>query len=168
MAPQNNSWPQRLLAVVTALEDWLLAGMLLAMVILGSLQIVLRNFFESGIAWGDPLLRVMVLWVGLLGAMAATRDDRHIRIDILTRYLPEKWQGWNQVVIQLFTAAVCALVAWHGLRFVQFEREDGMTSFADIPSWWLESIIPVGFALIAVRSLLTAWRHLMSVAAGRP
>ena len=59
-------------------------------VVLAALQIVLRYGFDSGIAWADPLLRVLVLWLGLLGALAATRDRRHITIDVLSRMLPAR------------------------------------------------------------------------------
>ena len=39
---------------------------------------MLRNFFSIGFAWGDGLTRLAVLWLGLLGALAASRDGRHI------------------------------------------------------------------------------------------
>ena len=163
----TESWPQRLLRWVAGFEDALLAGLLLVMICLGALQIFLRNGFDSGIAWVDPLLRVLVLWVGLLGAMAATRDDKHIRIDVLTRYLPLRWREWSMVVTDLFTAGICALVAWHAYRFVGFEREDGMLAFASIPSWWLETIIPIGFGLIAVRMLINAADHSLKALKGQ-
>ncbi|TNF86538.1 MAG: TRAP transporter small permease subunit, partial [Gammaproteobacteria bacterium] len=67
-------------------EDALLVILLTAMIVLACTQILLRNFFDSGIVWIDPLLRVMVLWIGLVGATVATRHNKHIRIDLLSRY----------------------------------------------------------------------------------
>ncbi|MBK6758569.1 MAG: hypothetical protein IPG70_13625 [Moraxellaceae bacterium] len=62
---------QRVLYVVHRLEDSILVALLLAMIVLAVTQIALRNGFDTGITWADALLRVMVLWIALLGAMVA-------------------------------------------------------------------------------------------------
>ena len=51
-------------------EDAVLALLLGATIVLASLQILLRGIFGTGIGWVDPLVRVLVLWLGLLGALA--------------------------------------------------------------------------------------------------
>ena len=61
-----------LLHKIHCIEDSILALLLFGMIVLSTSQIFLRNIFDSGIIWADPLLRVMVLWIGLLGALAAT------------------------------------------------------------------------------------------------
>jgi TRAP-type C4-dicarboxylate transport system permease small subunit len=48
-------------------EDALLVVLLSTMIVLAGTQIILRNFLDSGFVWIDPLLRVLVLWLGLLG-----------------------------------------------------------------------------------------------------
>ena len=71
------------------LEDGLLILALLAMIGMAVLQILLRVLFHTGIVWGDELVRVLVLWLGVLGAVSASRSDSHIRIDLAARYLPD-------------------------------------------------------------------------------
>lgn len=132
-------------------EDGLLVALLGVMIALAGGQIFLRNVFDSGLGWGDPLLRVMVLWVGLLGALAATRDDNHITIDVLSRFLPERSKSLARVVTDLFSAVVCGLIAYHSGRFVAMEFEDGAIAFAAVPAWVCEAVIPLGFGLMAVR-----------------
>ena len=151
--PGPLSWLRRIVLLV---EDGLLAFTLGSMVLLAGTQILLRNVFDSGIAWGDPTLRVMVLWVALLGAMVATRNGNHIRIDILTHILPGKYHHIAHRLTDLFAGIVCALLAWHGGRFVVFEWEDGSLLFGSVPAWICEIIIPVGFAVMALRFLLGA------------
>ncbi|MBI2341120.1 MAG: TRAP transporter small permease subunit, partial [Deltaproteobacteria bacterium] len=51
-----------------------------AMIVLGFLQVVLRNFFGSGISWADVTVRHLVLWVGFFGAVLATIENRHITL----------------------------------------------------------------------------------------
>ncbi len=135
------------------LEDGLLVFTLSLMILLASSQILLRNLWDSGITWGDPTLRVLVLWVTLLGAMAATREGNHIRIDLLSHYLPESLRAWSRRITDLFAALVTGLLAWHSGRFVRFEWEDGGILFGQVPAWVCEAIMPLGFAIMALRFL---------------
>jgi len=140
---------------ITRVEGGLLVLMLTGMILLATLQIVLRNFWSTGISWADPTLRVAVLWVTLLGAMAATRDENHIQIDLLTRFLPERLKGYARLVTDLFSAFICGLLAWHGGRFVYFEWQDESILFASVPAWACELIIPIGFGVMTLRFLVT-------------
>ena len=71
-------------------EDALLVLILSTMVLLAAGQIILRNFLDVGFIWGDELLRMLVLWLAVAGALAASRSDKHISIDVLNRFLPER------------------------------------------------------------------------------
>ncbi|PLY03852.1 MAG: TRAP transporter small permease [Desulfuromonas sp.] len=133
------------------LENSLLCLFLGLMIVLGAMQIVQRNFFDSSFFWSDELLRLLVLWLGLLGAVAASRDDRHISIDILSRFLPEKKNLFLRLLLDLFTVFVCAVLAWHGVGFVRMEQEFGSTVLSGQPAWIFELIIPLAFGLIAYR-----------------
>ncbi len=150
---------KRILRFLGAAEDAVLAILLTAMIAMAALQIVLRNLLDSSVGWGDPALRVSVLWVGLLGAMAATRDDRQISVDVLSRFLPARWNARVRILTDLFTAAVTGFFTWHAVRLVLEDRASGMTAFASVPVWVCELILPFGVGIIAVRYLLYAVHH---------
>lgn len=135
-------------------EDAVLILLLAAMIGLSASQIILRNLFDTGLIWADPLLRVLVLWTGLLGATVASRDNKHIRIDLFSRFFSRRVHEAIQFVVGLFTAAVCAVIAWYAARWVQLDYQDSLTAFSGLPAWVLELIIPLAFALIALRYLL--------------
>jgi TRAP-type C4-dicarboxylate transport system permease small subunit len=137
-------------------EDFILAVLLTGMIVLAAAQIFSRNLFSVGLTWGEPLLRVLVLWLTLLGAMAATREGHHIRIDTLSRFLPERGERIARRVTDLFGAVVCALLAWHSGRFVHGDWQDGLELFAGVPSWSAELIMPLGFGVMALRFLIRA------------
>jgi TRAP-type C4-dicarboxylate transport system permease small subunit len=149
---------ERSLGTLHRLEDGLLALILGAMVLLAPLQIALRDFFDTGVPWIDPLLRVLVLWVGLLGALAASRDHRHITVDVFARNLAERPQAAARAVTGFFAAGVSALVAWNAFRFVAEEFGYGSEAFAGLPAWIFEAVVPASFGLIALRYLLAATR----------
>jgi TRAP-type C4-dicarboxylate transport system permease small subunit len=142
------------LELLHRLEDGLLALILGLMILLAPLQIFLRNFFDTGISWGDPLLRVLVLWVGMLGALAATRGRRQISIDVLPYLAGPRMKAGAGVVTSLFTAGVSAIVAYHAGRFVASELEYEAIAFAGVPAWTCELVIPAAFGLIALRYAL--------------
>lgn len=158
--------PERALAALHQVEDALLALLLLTMIVLAPTQIFLRNFFDAGISWGDPALRALVLWVGLLGALAATRGNRHITIDILSHVLPERGQAGIRALTSAFAVGICGLVAYHGLRFVSGEREFESVAFAGLPAWIIQAVIPFAFFMMAVRFAIGTTAALRDVVRG--
>jgi TRAP-type C4-dicarboxylate transport system permease small subunit len=137
-------------------EESLLVIILLCTIVFAVAQILLRNFLHAGIPWGDSLVRILVLWLGLIGAMIASRNHRHIKIDILSRHL----NPVNQIRLRRFTdvitSTVCFIVAWYAFTFVVIEYQDGMTAFENVPVWVTEIIIPYAFFTMAIRYLLSA------------
>jgi TRAP-type C4-dicarboxylate transport system permease small subunit len=145
------------------LEDAILVGLLLLMISMAVTQIFLRNLFEAGIIWSDVMVRILVLWVGLIGAMVASRQDKHITIDILDRYMPERAKVYANFVIKLFTALICTIVAYYSVLFVQMEFADGGMAFAKVPTWLCEAIIPFAFTIIALRYFLMSFMNLKKI-----
>ena len=159
MSSPNLDIVHRLRRICTVCEDSMLALILFTMIGLGTMQIIQRNFFGSSFVWTDELLRLLVLWLAMAGAVAASREDRHIVIDLLSRFLNDKHALSVRSIIDLFTVGVCALLAWHTGRFVSGEWEFGATLFHGVPAWPFEAIIPVAFAIITYRYLLFLFVH---------
>jgi len=139
------------------LETGAIALLVLAMVLLAGAQILLRNVFESGFAWADPLLRAMVLWAAMLGALAAARDDKHIGIDFVAHFVHGRTRRVLRAVGLLFAAGIAAGMAWYGIGLVRLDYSGG-NAVAGIPNWCIEAIIPVGFALMALRLAVRAFQ----------
>ena len=142
---------KQIVMILQKIEDTVLVGLLLLMICMAVLQIFMRNLFDSGILWGDSLVKVLVLWIGLMGAMIASRNSHHISIDILSKFLPEQIKKITNFIISVFTSIVCGVMAYYSLRFVIMEKQDGYTAFANIPAWACESIIPIAFTIISLR-----------------
>jgi len=151
---KKTGFPQNIVAFLQKIEDGILIGLLLLMIFIAVLQIFLRNLFDSGILWGDPLVRTLVLWIGLIGAMIASRDNHHISIDVISRYLPNQIKKFTDFMMSIFTTGVCAVMAYYSFLFVMMEKDDGALAVAAIPAWVCESIIPVSFFIISIRYLI--------------
>ena len=149
-------------------EDAVLVIVLTTMILLAAAQIVMRNFFDFGFIWTDEMLRMLVLWIAVSGAVAASRTDKHINIAILDRFLPDKIKLLVKIAIHVFTAAVCGVVAWYSVQFVQMSHEFGDVLMGGIPAWLPQLIMPVGFGLICYRYSLFVIQEIVRLArAGR-
>ncbi len=136
------------------LTDGLLCLLLMAMIVLACLQIGLRTFFSGGLLWADPLLRYFVLWCGMLGAVVATRENKHIAIDVIGYLAPEQVKPWLALLIDLFSSFVAALLTWASVTFVRNEQLFGNAPLFNVPSWIWNLIFPVAFGLITLHFLL--------------
>lgn len=159
MAAARPSITARLLRLFAGIEDGLLVLLLLLLIVLAAAQIALRNLFDTSLLWADPALRVMVLWIGMIGAMVATRFDKQISVDAVSRFLPPRWRFAARVVTDLFTSAVSFALAWNSVRLIFEDRAGGLTVFASVPLWVCELVLPLAFGLIAIRYLVYALRH---------
>ena len=132
----------------------LLCLLLVAMILLACLQIGLRTFFSGGLLWADPLLRYLVLWCGMLGAVVATREKKHIGIDVLGYLAPDRVKVWIDLTIDLFSAIVASVLTWTAINFVRNEVLYGGSSLLNVPSWVWNLIFPLAFCLITIHFLL--------------
>jgi TRAP-type C4-dicarboxylate transport system permease small subunit len=147
---------RRLLEALHRFEDVLLAVLLSALVILAAAQIFLRISFDEALSFADPVARALVLWVGLLGALAATREGKHISLDVLSARLSGGWKRAAQALSALVGMVVCAVLGWYSLELVALEREAASFWIEGVPSWVPQLILPVAFFAMALRFGLLA------------
>lgn len=140
------------------LETSALVLALTGMITLAVLQIFLRNAAQTGLVWIDPLLRRLVLWIALLGAMVAARDQNHLSIDVLNHFLPPRLTALSRTLAWLFTGLVCAALAHSSVLFLLDEMEYGMEAMQGVPSWPFALIMPLAFAVMGLRYLLAGTR----------
>ena len=106
------------------------------------------------LAWADELVKMIVLWLAMVGSIAACRDNKHIRIDLVTHILSGAIVSWIKVVVDLFAAGVCAVIAWQAWRLIGEERTWGDVILGDVPLWLAHAIVPLAFALVSYRFLV--------------
>jgi len=149
-------------------ENAALVVLLGAMILIGVTQIVLREVFQTSIIWADDLVKLIVLWLAMVGAVAATRDNRHIRIDALSHLLSDKAVTGVRLLVDLFTAVVCAVIAWNSWLYLQVEIEYDVTvlTTVDAPAWIAHVVLPVAFALISYRFLVLVLRGIVGLVDG--
>jgi TRAP-type C4-dicarboxylate transport system permease small subunit len=148
---------------IDRVEQMLIATFLGVMILIAFLQILLRNLFSTGLSWGDPLLRNLVLWIGFIGATLATREGKHIHIDLISRWLPSLGKNGVTLFAHLFSFFVSGLLTYAALKFIKNELQMGTLTFLNIPVWVPELILPVTFGLMTFRFGLRSLKNLLGI-----
>ncbi|HAF38941.1 MAG TPA: TRAP transporter small permease [Gammaproteobacteria bacterium] len=94
---------------------------------------------------------MQVLWLAMLGAMVATREGGHIRIDLLARFIQGKLIRYFDGAVAVFSVLVCGAATYACITLVQFEMEDNMMAFGPVPIWMCQLILPFGFGVMTLR-----------------
>ena len=140
--------------IFAKIEDGILVLILVAMIFLAFLQIVLRNVFGVGLIWVEPLVRQMLLWVALVGAMVATRDHNHITVDAVSRFLPPgRVKSASGLLCDTFAAVVCALLTYSTFLVFHREFQDPLLGniMPGLPHWASLLTLPVAFGVMTLR-----------------
>ncbi|MGB5334599.1 MAG: TRAP transporter small permease [Woeseiaceae bacterium] len=147
-------------------ETVLLVTLLSSMMLLAVGQIVLREVFSTGFVWADELIKLMVLWLAMVGSIAACRENRHIRIDALSHILPRIAVEITRVLVDAFAAVICGIIAWQTWRYLQVEIEYQDTVLVNIPAWIAHSVLPAAFLLISFRFTILIIKQIGRIVTG--
>jgi tripartite ATP-independent transporter DctM subunit len=117
------------------------------------LDILLRNLFHAGISGGASFLEHATLVVGMLGAAVAARQNRMLALSTLGAFLKGRMQTTAAIFSGGCAAAVSALLCVAAVQFVASERAAANIIAYGVPVWVIETVIPLGFGLVAIHLL---------------
>lgn len=150
--------PMRMRRGLEVVQTSLLVALLAVMVGVAAYQIVARNLFGAGLHWGPDLVQVAMLWVTMIGATAAAGSNRHISIDLVSRFAGVRFRRFAARATALFAAILCCALGWYAVAFIRLDFLYGTPGFGIVPAWLCESIIPLAAAVMAVEySLRAIW-----------
>lgn len=142
-------------------ENLLVAMALATLMLLPLIEIGGRKLFHRGLEGASALQQHLVLIIGLLGGMFAARDRRLLSLSTLTTFLKGRWQTFARVFSSAFAAGITVFLCLAAIQLVQSEKEGGKLLAYGIKVWTVQTIMPLGFGVIALRLLWHAaddWR----------
>jgi TRAP-type C4-dicarboxylate transport system permease small subunit len=134
-----------LLAVVAAL-------ILLAMVVLVTADIVLRNTARVGFAWANEVTEYALYLITLLTAPWLLRRGQHVRIDMMLVLVPPRLAWMMEAAADVVGLAASLVLIWYGSVMTAQSARLGSLTIKNLvfPEWWLLWPLPVCFVLIAI------------------
>lgn len=135
---------------VNMIGESILAILLSATLLLACTQIFMRMITGGSLLWFDPLLRYLVLWSGLFGAVMATLKNKHIAIDIASFILPDSTKPYIELIIFLFATLTASALTWAAVGFILSEIEYGGPGLFNLPTYIWNLAFPITFAVMAL------------------
>jgi TRAP-type C4-dicarboxylate transport system permease small subunit len=107
---------------------------------------------------GGEISRYAMVWAAVLGASVATRDHRHIAVDLITRVLERRGSlraaQWMQIVAGVFATVLVAYLAFAGwVLYTSTPIQMRESAALRIPIRWVALAIPVGLGIMTARFL---------------
>lgn len=112
---------------------------------------ILARVFGTHVPGAITYVQVLTLWVGLAGALLATRADQHLALTAGSGQLGGRVAQVVVFVTTVVAAAVTAALAQGALTTVWADRASTSELAGGIPTWIPQLVLPLGYALMAVR-----------------
>jgi TRAP-type C4-dicarboxylate transport system permease small subunit len=109
-------WFNRFLTWVDGLVKGLIIALMALTMLVTFLQVVARYVAQSALTSPDQVARILVVWLTFIGAAAAFRQGKNIRIDTLERLLPEKLRAGLEVIFDLALAGLLLILIVTGYQ----------------------------------------------------
>ena len=136
--------------VIHRAEDVVAVLALLVMASLPIAEAVGRGLFEQGVPGSIQFVQNLTLWIAFLGAMIASRQRRHLALATAS-FVPAALRGWTSLFASMVNTAVVVVLARSAYEVVRLDSDSVAKLAFGIPQWYAEVIMPVGFAIIALR-----------------
>lgn len=128
------------------------ALLLLAMVVLVSADIILRNVMRFGFPWANEVSEYALYLITLFTAPWLLRRGQHVRLDIILVALPPRLAWTMEALGDLIGLAASLVLVRYGLIMTAESQRLGSLTIKNLvfPEWWLLAPLPFFFALLAI------------------
>ena len=141
-------------SAVMAAGLWLAAGALLAIVVLNTINIVLRFVFFAALPWAEEAMLYLMIFGVYVGAVSVAWQQAHIRIDAVLDFAPPGRRKILEIISTLVLAAVLLPVVYASFNVVNLLFEfDQRSDALHLPMWIAQSVVPIALLLIVAMSL---------------
>jgi TRAP-type transport system small permease protein len=122
---------------------------MLATVVMG----VVFRAANNPLVWSDELAQYLLVWLGFVGWIIASRRRNHIRITIFIDKLPDVTRRVVEIVIQQAIVLFAAVLIWQSYGLIE-RNSDVYAVTLPFPSAMLYALLPIlGVALITQAGL---------------
>ncbi len=147
----------RLKHALILFEKFVAAGSLLLLLIMAIIQIISRNFFDTGFSHMEVVSRHLILFIIFMGAALVSEQNRHIKIDVLVHFLKPAQQKKLIKPLLLLSSVISGILAWYAVSFWREEWQYAPSN--ERWSVYLALILPAGFSILSLHLLLLSMTH---------
>lgn len=128
---------------------------LVAMMLFTVLNVVLRSFFNHPIPGDVELIEVAMVCTSFLGLAWCAIKERHIRVDLLVQFFPQKAQGIVELIGYIGALGASIIISWQSVNEGLANKEmNRLTASLGIPVYPFYFITAVGFGALSLALLV--------------
>ncbi len=149
-------------------EEIFLVILMIAATLLVAAQVVTRFVLKVPLPWSEEIARYMFLWLTWVGAAYATKERKHVRIDIVYEKLPEAGKKVCTAISTVIWIVFLAIMVYLSVRLTASVASGGQIAVGSgIPMWIPYASIPVGMALMLFRLIQNTVRDIKEAKAAK-
>lgn len=149
-------------AVVVTLPRTIIGILILAGIAINFGNVIGRYLFLAPIIWAEEIMIYIMVWTVFIGAVLATWDGRHLKMDFFTIMLPSPYKEVLNFLGLIMFIVVCFMVLPQNYIVVEMMfRLDQKSVVSEIPMVIPHFAILLGFSLMLVGLIVRFRRHVM-------
>ena len=136
--------------------DWLCLFLFLILISFPIFQILGRYISFFSIPASQEIVQHMTLWIGFIGAVIAARSNKLLSVVREPVFDASTKVSWPKFFVHVFSLSIVFVLSISYLKMIQigFQYPDYIAPY--IPTWFAQSIIPVGLILIWYQMIMTS------------
>ena len=132
------------------------------------IEVMRRFLLDFSSLWGEEAARFAFIYLGWVGASSCVKQRAHIRFDVMMHILPRRFHGYLYLFGEACTLVFAGFALYWSLETIStMIKFDSLAPALRISQVWFEAAVPIGFSMMTVRVLQSAWRDIQDIRAGR-
>ncbi|KAB2684658.1 TRAP transporter small permease [Ochrobactrum intermedium] len=147
------------------LIEWLAAVPLFILLAMFNIAVVMRYWMHQPLQWTEEMAGLLMIWIVMLGSIAAERSNQHLAIPMLVDLLSEKLREIINAVVSILSGLFLLYVSYAGYK-LSVAAQFKVTDVLRVSYYWIDIAVPVGFVIIALYMFAGAFKSLRAAFAG--
>ncbi len=147
------------------LIDWLAAAPLFVLLAMFNAAVVMRYWMHQPLQWTEEMAGLLMIWIVMLGSVAAERTNQHLAIPMLVDMFSDKVRDVVNAIIGIFSGLFLLYVSYAGYK-LSVAAQFKVTDVLRVSYFWIDIAVPVGFVIIAFYMFAGAFKTLRAAFAG--
>lgn len=133
---------------------WIMVSLMAFLVTVVTWQVFTRYMLGEASSYSEEVARFLLIWIGLLGAAYAYKQNMHLAFDLFTNKATGVTKFWMDITIHLLIALFSALVlVLGGFYLVQLTWElNQLSASLQIPLAYVYTALPLSGLIIVFYS----------------
>ncbi len=146
------------------IEKVICVTLLALMTIIIVVQVFFRYVLQNSLQWSEEIARYMFIWLIYIGISYGVKMDKHIAVDAVYSFLPEKAKPYYALVGVLGFLVFAIIVVYYGtLVTINIAGSGQISNGAHVPMQFVYVSPVVGMGLTIIRLLQQIIRSVKAI-----